>query len=191
MPEPALKRLTFDDLEALEDRDGRRYELWDGIPVAMTGGTAAHNLIALGLRDIIKPQLDGNCRAFVADVGLRLGASQRSNKAYPDIMVVCNPQPEPYQNSAALVAEVLSDNSVSRDRNQKFKAYTVQPSVQCYLILSQTAVEIEVYRRANTWTEEIYRGAEAVIELPQPALRLPLRAIYADVWEELTSSRLH
>lgn len=81
MSGPALKRLTFDDLEVLEDRDGLRYELWDGIPVAMTGGTAAHNLIALGLRDVIKPQLDRICRVLVADVGLRLGASQRSNKA--------------------------------------------------------------------------------------------------------------
>lgn len=105
-------------------------------------------------------------------------------------MVVCNPQPETYQDHATLVAEVLSDNSVSRGRNQKFSAYTAQPSVQCYLILSQTAVEIEVYRRATAWSEEICRGAEAVIELPQPALRLPLRAIYTDVWEELTSSRL-
>jgi hypothetical protein len=30
MAEPALKPLTFDELEALEDRDGLRYELWNG-----------------------------------------------------------------------------------------------------------------------------------------------------------------
>lgn len=189
MAEPVLKPLTFDDAEKLEDRDGLRYELWDGEPVAMTGGTPAHNLIALGLRDVMKPQLEPGCRVFVADVGLRLGESQHSNKAYPDVMVVCNPQPETYQSNAALVAEVLSDNSVNRDRNKKFKAYAAQASVHSYLILSQSAVEIEVYRRTNAWTEEIYRGAEAVIELPQPALRLPLREIYADVWEELTGSK--
>jgi len=216
MPDPALKSLTFDDVEKLEDRDGLRYELWDGQPVATTGGTPAHNLIALGLRDVIKPQLEPGCRVFVADVGLRLGESQHSNKAYPDVMVVCNPQPQTHQSNAILVAEVLSDNSVSRDRNRKFKAYAAQDSVQCYslsekdfgfcsrenmfhsmtcengeptsfseglyLILSQSAGEIEIYRRTNAWTEEIYRGAEATIEVPQPALRLPLREIYADVW---------
>lgn len=190
MSEPALKQLTIDDVEKLEDRDGLRYELWDGEPVAMTGGTPAHNLIALGLRDVIKPQLEPGCRVFVADVGLRLGESQHSNKAYPDVMVVCNPKPETYQSNAVLVAEVLSDNSVSRDRNKKFKAYAAQDEVQSYLILSQSAVEIEVYRRTNAWTEEIYRGAEAVIPIPHPALRLPLREIYADVWEQLAGSKL-
>lgn len=188
MPEPALKSLTFDDIEKLEDRDGRRYELWDGEAVAMTGGTPTHNLIALGLRDVIKSQLAPGCRVFVADVGLRLVESPYSNKAYPDVMVVCDPQPQTYQSNAVLVAEVLSDNSVSRDLNKKFKAYSGQASVQSYLILSQSAVEIEVYRRTNAWSEEIYRGAEAVIELPQPALRLPLREIYAEVWEEVAGS---
>ena len=190
MSEPALQPLSFDDVDQLEYRDGLRYELWDGELVPMTGGTPAHNLIALGLRDVIKPQLKRNCRVFVADVGLRLGESQHSNKAYPDVMVVCDPQSETYQSNAILVAEVLSDNSVSRDRIKKFKAYAAQASIQSYLILSQSAVEIELYRRTNTWAEEIYRGAEAIIELVQPALRLPLREIYADVWEELTGNRL-
>ncbi len=30
MAEPAVKPLTFDELEDLEDRDGLRYELWGG-----------------------------------------------------------------------------------------------------------------------------------------------------------------
>jgi len=185
MPEPALKSLTFDDVEKLEDQDGLRYELWNGEAVALTGGTPAHNLIALGLRDVIKPQLTPGCRVFVGNVGLRLGESLYGNKAYPHVMVVCDPQPQTYQSNAVLVAEVLSDNSVSRDRNKELKAYSAQASVQSYLILSQSAVEIGVYRRTNAWREEIYRGAEAVIEFPQPALRLPLREIYAEVWEEM------
>ena len=100
MAEPALKLLTFDELEALEDRDGLRYELWGDEPVAMTGGTPAHNLIALALARTIHPQLKGTpCRVFMADVGLRLSESVRSNKAYPDVMIVCNPKPETYQTA--------------------------------------------------------------------------------------------
>lgn len=186
MAEPALKPLTFDELEALEDRDGLRYELWGGEPVAMTGGTPAHNLIALALARTIYPQLkETPCRVFMADVGLRLSTSTRSQKAYPDVMIVCNLKPGAYQTEPVLVAEVLSESSVGRDRNTKFKAYTSLTTVQTYLILSQTAVEIEVYRRASGWAEEVFRGGETVIELAQPPLRLPLRAIYEDVWDEL------
>lgn len=186
MAEPALKSLTFDDVEILEDRDGLRYELWGGEAVAMTGGTPAHNLIALALARTLYPQLKGTpCRVFMADVGLRLGEFARSNKAYPDVMIVCNPKPQVYQTAPVLVAEVLSESSVGRDRNTKFKAYQALATVQTYLILSQTAVEIEVYRRTRGWAEEVFRGGEAVIELAEPRLRLPLRTIYEDVWDEL------
>ena len=185
MPEVTLQPLTFDELEALEDREGQRFELWHGQAYAMTGGTPAHNLITLGLQAVIKPQLPAGCRVFVADVGLRLGSSAYSNKAYPDVMVVCHPHPETVQTTPILVAEVLSDSSVRRDRNTKFMAYRMLPSVRAYLILSQTAVEIEVYRRDKAWKKELYHGAEALIQLVEPVLSLPLREIYADVWEDL------
>jgi len=179
--------LQFDELDVLEQRTGLRYELWHGQAYAMTGGTPAHNLIALGLYSAIKPQLASECRAFVADVGLRLDTTDDSNKAYPDLMVVCHPKPEPFQTEPLLLAEVLSDSSVSRDRITKLKAYRALPSLQAYLILAQTAVEIEVYRRANLWRKELFHGGDAVIELSQPALRLPLRTVYADVWQALAA----
>lgn len=186
MPDVALKRLSFDELDAIEDRDGLRYELWNGEPVAMTGGTRAHNVISLGLYRAIHSQLPTGCESYVADVSLRLNPSAYSDKAYPDVMVVCEPQDGVYQTKPILVAEVLSESSVSRDRNRKFKAYTALDSLEVYLILSQTAVEVEVYRRANRWAEEIYRASDAVIELSAPPLQIPLHEIYQDVWVELT-----
>ncbi|MGH8584141.1 MAG: Uma2 family endonuclease [Gammaproteobacteria bacterium] len=185
MPEPSLKTLLFDDVVALEDRDGSRYELWEGQPHAMTGGTRAHNRIALGLRDIIKSQIPRACDVFVADMALRLSPEGASNRAYPDVMVTCNADPGSYQTSPILVAEVLSESSVNRDRTKKLNAYTAIESVQAYLILSQTAIEIEVYRRVNGWREEIYRGGDALIELVEPNIRLPLRGIYQDAWDDL------
>ena len=56
MKQSVRKSMTFAELEALEDATGQRYELWHGAPIAMTGGTLKHNLIALVLRDAIKPQ---------------------------------------------------------------------------------------------------------------------------------------
>lgn len=180
MSEPAQKPLTFDELEAIEDRDGLRYELWDGQLVAMTGGTLAHNLIALGLQGVIKPQLKPPCVVAVADVGLRLSPGANSNKAYPDVMVVCNPDPGFHQTSPILVAEVLSDSSVQRDRVKKRTAYAGIEALQVYLILSQTALEVEVYCRMSGWQQQIYQGIDAIIELDAPALRLSLAEIYAD-----------
>lgn len=184
MTETVLKPLSFEETEALEDLDGIRYELWRGQPYAMTGGTSAHNQITLELRQCIKRQTDRHCLVFAADMALKLSAGAYSDKAYPDVMLVCDPLEGVYQTDPILLAEVLSESSVTRDRNDKFKAYTALKTVQAYLILSQTAVEIEVYRRTNAWKKEIYRDHD-VIELETPNLTLSLREIYDTVWDRL------
>ena len=185
MKERAYKRMTLAELEALEERTGQRHELWQGQPVAMTGGTAAHNLVALGLYRAVFPQLKPNCRAFVADVKLRLGEADDSDTAYPDMMVVCNPLTGNQQTRAVLVAEVLSDSSVRRDRVDKLRAYSALDSLQVYLILSQQDVEADVYLRANQWQRERYQGLATTIEFPALEMRLALGDIYADVLADL------
>ena len=181
MAHPALKPPTFDDMEALENRDGLRYELWHNVPVAMTGGTSAHNLITLALHRLLDDQLKLPCVAYAADMALKLQPDAYSDKAYPDGMVVCEPLPGKYQTDPVLLAEVLSESTVKRDRGDKWLAYTALPSLHVYLLISQTAAHVEVYRRATAWKWEDYVGVEAVIELPQPILTLPLAAIYAKV----------
>ena len=185
MKQPALKRMTQAGLEALEARTGQRYELWQGQPVAMTGGTTAHNLITLGLYRTVHHQLQPHCRAFVADVKLRLDEADDSDSTYPDVMVVCDPVAGLQQTRPVLVAEVLSDSSVRRDRVDKHAAYTALESLQVYLILSQQDVEIDVYQRAHQWQRERYQGVEAEIEIDALLIRLSLRQIYAEVLTDL------
>jgi Uma2 family endonuclease len=181
MAQTASRPLTFDEVEAIEDRDGLRYELWGAAPVAMTGGTSAHNLIALGLNRILDNQLELPCVAYTADMALKLQSGAYSDKAYPDVMVVCDPLPGRHQTDPLLLVEVLSESSVKRDRGDKWFAYTALDSLEVYLIISQTAAHVEVYRRATGWQQENYLGVEAVIDLPRPKLTLPLAGIYQKV----------
>jgi Uma2 family endonuclease len=183
------KPLTFDELEALEDATGLRHELWHGEPIAMTGGTLKHNLIALGLRDAIRPRLNPGCRVVVADIKLRLSDTAQGHTAYPDVMVVCEPLPGSYQTRPVLLAEVLSDSSIRRDRVDKRGAYTALESLEAYLILSQEEVLADVYQRAQNWQRERYQGLETQIVLADLNLKLPLREIYADVVADLGYER--
>jgi len=75
-----------------------------------------------------------------------------------------------------LLAEVLSDSSVRRDRVDKMRGYTRLASCQVYLILHQTARHVEVYRRENRWRVAHY--LEGV-----PAVRIPLDAVPAEPGE--------
>jgi len=180
MIEPAPLSCSIADTEAMEDREQIRYELWQGQPRAMTGGTPAHNLITLALRDVLRDQVKP-CRVFTSDVAVRLGEADDADKAYPDLMVVCNPSMERVQRAPVLLAEVLSDSSVRRDRVDKMRGYTRLASCQVYLILHQTARHVEVYRRENAWRVEHY--LDGVIELASPAVRIPLNAVYAELGE--------
>ncbi len=177
--------MTLDELDALEDATGQRYELWHGEPVAMTGGTLRHNLIALGLSRAIHPRLQPGCRVVVADVKLRLGETEDSNATYPDVMVVCDPLPGSYQTQPVLLAEVLSDSSTRRDRVDKHAAYTALESLEAYLILSQQEVLVDVYARAEDWRRERCEGPEGEIRIAVLGLSLPLREVYADVLADL------
>ena len=186
MNQTVLKHISPAELEMLETRTGLRFEVWNGQPVAMTGGTAAHNLITLGLYRVVHAQLKPPCRVFVADAKLHLSAADDSDIAYPDLMVVCEPQPSnTYQTRPVLLAEVLSDSSVRRDRVQKLAAYSALESLQAYLILSQQDVEIDVYQRVTNWQRERFQDLEAEIVLQPFDLQLALQAIYADVRADL------
>ena len=125
------------------------------------------------------------CLTYVADMALKLQPGDYSDKTYPDLMVVCEPLSGHYQTAPILVAEVLSDSSVSRDRGDKWSAYTALPSLEAYLIISQTALHIEVYSRAENWQRRDYIGQDSVIELPQPALRIALAQVYQTVLNQL------
>jgi Uma2 family endonuclease len=182
---PSRKPMTLDEIDAFEDAMGQRYELWHGEPVAMTGGTLRHNLIALGLSRAIYPRLQPGCRVVVADVKLRLGEAMDSNATYPDVMVVCDPLPGGYQTRPVLLAEVLSDSSTRRDRVDKHAAYTALESLAAYLILSQQEVLVDVYARAEDWRRVRCEGQEGEIRIAALGLFLPLREVYADVLADL------
>lgn len=175
----ARKHHSIADTELMEDRDEVRYELWHGQPHAMTGGTAANYLITVSLFRVLDGQLDLPCVAFMSDMAVQLRQDAYSDKAYPDVMVVCDPLPGRVQTAPVLLAEVLSESSVQRDRTDKMNAYKALTSCQVYLIVNQTAQYIEVYRRGNGWRQEDYLSG--IIELNKPKLRIDLPDVYDSV----------
>lgn len=162
---------SFDELLEIEALTGLKYELLDGHIVAMTGGTKAHNLIALGLFTELDAQKESHCRLYVADVKLRISKeyseSENETSTYPDVMLACgDDSSELYEENPLLIAEVLSDSSARNDKIRKKEIYLSLPSLQAYLVLSQTDVMLTVYQRNNTgWTENVFLGKDTDVEL--------------------------
>ncbi|MFZ1643475.1 MAG: Uma2 family endonuclease [Candidatus Contendobacter sp.] len=175
-----------EDYLELELRSERRHEYLNGEIVAMTGGSLAHNLIALNLAGALREHLRGTpCRIYVNDVKVRIEAAHCF--FYPDVLVSCV-EPGKLQDcyfvdDAKLVIEVLSPSTNQRDREFKRIAYRQLPDLQEYLLVAQESRLAICYRRLpDGWEQEPY-GAREVIELKSVGLNLPLTRIYEDIPE--------
>ena len=179
---------SFDDLLEIEEITGLKYELLDGHIVAMTGGTKAHNLIALGLFTEIDAQKDARCRLYVADVKLRIAnhhhEHQKDSVTYPDLMLACSQEDSDlYEENPLLIAEVLSDSTARKDKTDKKDKYLRLSSLHAYIVLSQTEVMMTLHQRENdNWTENVYLGKETEVKIDlgaeQPSIQLNLGKIY-------------
>ncbi len=160
---------SFGDLLELEQLTGVKYELIGGHIVAMTGGTKAHNLIALGLFSEIDRQKRDRCRLYVADVKLLVehdrSEHHKDTSVYPDVMLACGEEvSDLYEESPLLLAEVLSDNTARKDKGIKREKYLQLSSLHAYLILSQTEIMMTLYQRNDgEWTQDIFLGKETEI----------------------------
>jgi Uma2 family endonuclease len=147
MRQTELRPLSEDDYLALEAQSPVKHELVGGQAYAMTGATVAHNRIALALASRLLAASGDACQVIISDVKLR--ADSLPTYYYPDVMVVCDPtDADPLAKTRpCLLAEVLSPTTEAVDRREKLAAYQRLPSLQEYLLLSQEAPRIELYRR--------------------------------------------
>ena len=167
------------------ERDGEaRHEYFKGEIVAMTGASAAHNVIAGNLFAALHGHLRNSpCRVFMSDMKLRVEAADCF--FYPDLMVCCGDTPADQQryyfDDARLVVEVLSDSTESRDREFKRLAYQHLPDLREYLLVRQDSPSVTLYRRLTDGWERRIHGRGETVQLASIDLDLPVAAIYEGV----------
>jgi Uma2 family endonuclease len=172
--------MTLAEFLLWEERQELRYE-FDGFgPVAMTGGTIAHDQIIFDLRTALAARLAGTpCRALGPNVKIIADGRAR----YPDVVVVCKPV-SPDATVAAdpvVVFEVLSEGSSQTDLIDKNREYRATPSIQRYVVLQQThKAAITFVRHEDGWLSEIVSGDDAALALPEIGIAVPLREVYAN-----------
>jgi Uma2 family endonuclease len=173
---------TIDEFLAWEERQEIRYE-FDGFqPVAMTGGTFAHDAIQVNLVTALSNRLKGKpCRVHGNSLKIHVMGSIR----YPDAFVTCSP----IQRNATVVYEpvvifeVLSTRTRRTDYLVKNREYAGTASVRRYIMLEQVAIEGMMFTRtadAADWIGHILEP-ETVLQIPEIGIELPLAELYADL----------
>jgi len=165
------KTYSLDEYRQFEETAEERHEYHDGEIIPMTGGTLTHNRIIRNLMVLLHLGLQGT-PFEVCGGELRIWIPAHKRGLYPDLSVF-NGEPVLTENrrdevlNPYLLIEVLSPSTEAYDRGQKFRFYRAIPSLQDYLIVSQTEPLIEHYHRTpEGWLLTSYQGLEAHVTLP-------------------------
>jgi Uma2 family endonuclease len=162
---------------AWEETQALRWE-FDGIaPVAMTGGTEAHQLIQVNLVAALRGLLRGRpCRVYGSDMKVEVAGSIR----YPDAFIACGPvNPRgTVRDDPVVVFEVISPSSARTDRIDKMREYWNTPSIRRYVILEQDAIAATAYTRAEgRWSGRVLWAGD-LIDLPEAGIAVALEDLY-------------
>lgn len=170
-----------------------RSEYLNGQIIPMAGGKPNHNKISLNLSSALNFALRKTAYdVFMSD--LRLWIPDRSLYTYPDVMVVETPLifAENRQDTITnpiVIAEILSDSTEKYDRGDKFRMYRTIPSFQEYLLISQTAMQVEKFSKneANQWVLSEYAEKDAKIVFNSFEFEIELDELYDRIDLDLKS----
>jgi Uma2 family endonuclease len=173
--------LTPEEYFTWEEKQLEKHELIDGQVYAMTGGSVNHSRIAIRFATMVDTHLDAsNCITGNSD--LRVNIVGTNNYTYPDISVTWDDRDQTttqYITYPCLIIEVLSKTTEAYDRGGKFRMYQNNPVLKDYLLVSSTAMEIDLYHKndAGQWMIINY-GEGDTIELKSINLSFPIEQIY-------------
>ena len=170
-----LKPLTVEEFLAWERAQPLRYEFSGIQPVARTGNSRAHSRIQARMIGLLGNRVRLPCEVH----GSELKVLTQGRVRYPDASVVCgDTEDEGDIIQPTVVFEVLSPSTALTDRRVKAAEYAAVPGILAYVMLETERPEIIVRRRGTGWAEEAVGGLDAVLNLPEIDVDIPLAAIY-------------
>jgi len=173
--------LTPEEYFTWEEQQLEKHELIGGQVYAMTGGSVNHSRIAIRFTTMVDIHLDASS-CITGNSDLRVNIVGTNNYTYPDVSVTCDDRDKTttqYITYPCLIIEVLSKNTEAYDRGSKFRMYQNNPVLQDYLLVSSTAIEIDLYHKndAGQWMIINY-GEGDTIQLKSINLSFPIEQVY-------------
>jgi Uma2 family endonuclease len=182
----ADKRISRDEYLQGELASEIRHEYVAGNVYAMSGGTLNHQRIAGNFLRVVGNHLPGKpCFPTGSDFKLQvpLGGGDEAFY-YPDGMIICVPVPGDalFTDSPSVILEVLSPNTRRNDEVQKFRDYLTIPTLHTYILAETETPFLTLHRRDGAgFRWETLSGPNALLDLPEACISIPLAELYRDV----------
>ena len=137
---PKHTKMTVDEFLAWAETQDGRWELFDGVPVAMAPERAIHGRVKLSggerLGEAPSKRAGLPCQALLDSVAVRI---DRHRSYQPDALVYCGAAlaglPLLRSSNPIVVVEVLSPSNAMKDLRDKLVGYFLVPSIMHYLIV--------------------------------------------------------
>jgi Uma2 family endonuclease len=179
----AIAEKWLDVDEFLSWADGRegKWELHDGVPVAMAPERLRHTASKSDAMFALRTAIDrvgAPCRAYAEGITIRV----RENRAFvPDAVVVCpSAPPDKIEISNPLiVVEVLSPSTLAFDHGVKLEGYFSLPSLAHYLILDPDRRVVIHHARGRDDIIETRILHDGSLRLDPPGLEVAVAALFA------------
>lgn len=175
--------LTVDEYFRLELESIVRHEYIDGQIYPMLGISDKSRIITENIFNLIRSQLYGSdFRVFSSEMKLRI--EPLNIFYYPEILVTSDSQDREklFKSRPCLIVEVISPTTERIDRNEKLVNYRALESLQEYVLVSQSEIKIDIYRKYNqaSWFVESITD-KRVIKFNSIGLSVSMEEIYEDV----------
>ena len=141
---------TYADLLSWDD--GIRYELYDGVPVAMSSPSFEHQQISIALSfQLFSLTRNKNCEVIPAPFDVFLfdenveEAEEIRTIVQPDLLIVCDPSrisANGVHGAPDMVVEILSESTRRNDRLIKYRLYQKAGVKEYWIIDPDTRVTL-------------------------------------------------
>lgn len=181
---PSSGYISSEDYLKEERNSPIKHEYRRGDVYAMAGASNTHVLIAGNLFALLRNHLRGSgCLTYIADTKAHIESI--NTYYYPNVMVSCDQRDRAFDNFLrypCLIVEVLSSTTEAFDRGDKFADYRHLESLQEYVLISQTRMSVECFRRNSEgqWVLYPYQGDDQ-IHLTSVDFQCAVRDFYEDV----------
>lgn len=181
------QRASYATYLATEQGSPFRHEFFDGVIVAMAGGSDEHNAISGQIAGLCAMHRRAPCRYYSPDQRFWIAATRRGR--YSDGSIICGPPEHPPHDDQAtlnplVVFEVLSPSSEGDDEGDKRRDFQTLASLGAYVVLAQDARCVRVYRRdergAFSDLPAVYRDGDR-FELPGLSAAIAVADVYDGV----------
>lgn len=148
--QPKDRKVTYEEFLKLTATSEERYEYIDGQVYLLASPRVTHQLITGHFyAQLIMKLKSKKCHPFISPLDITLTVDKKKNVVQPDFGLICDldqfiDEKDRYMGVPALVAEVLSESSVSKDMVSKLNLYMLS-GVREYWIIDPKSETAMVY----------------------------------------------